>query len=170
MDAVRIATAELCLNMSKTLDLLSALTEISKEKETFLAADNIEQLRAATDREEEFIAELGQAERDRDICTGALSKAIGFMGKDVKLGELIAGIKDIEIRRQLTSQRSVLTAAMNTLTAQNEKLNQLLALQINYTEYMINIMYVPKSRSNSYDIQGSRRDMTNQMSLYDLHA
>jgi flagellar biosynthesis/type III secretory pathway chaperone len=170
MEALRTASDELCLRLSMSLELVCALMALAREKETYLTTGDIENLRTATEKEEELVADLGKLEKDRELYAGALSNAIGFFGKGQSLAELIDGIPDSEMRRRLTTLRSQLKDAITTLTSQNEKLRQLLALQIGYTEYMLNLIYIPKSKNNTYDVQGSRTDNASQLSLFDLHV
>ena len=170
MDAVRAASDELCLKLAGALELIGTLTALSREKETYLTTGDIENLRAATEKEEELIADLGKLERDRDICTGALSRAIGVFDKSPALSELADRIADPAVRRRLMTLKDALNKAVSALTAQNEKLGELLALQIDYTSYMLNLFYMPKSKGQTYDIQGSRNDGNGSLSFLDLHV
>jgi flagellar biosynthesis/type III secretory pathway chaperone len=170
MDAIREASDELCQKLARSLELVSTLTELSREKETYLTAGDIENLRTATEKEEELIAELGKLERDRGICAGALSEAIGFSGKGLSLSALAEGIPEAALRRQLNTLKDALKNAVDALTAQNEKLRELLALQIDYTKYMLNLIYIPRSKSHTYDVQGSRTDGGGALSFVDLHV
>lgn len=170
MDAVRAASDELCLKLTQSLELVGALTALSREKETYLNTGDIEKLRAATEKEEELIADLGKLERDREICAGALSEAVGFLGKGLPLSELAERIPDPAVRRSLKTLRNALKNAVDALAVQNEKLRELLALQIDYTTYMLNLIYIPKSKSHTYDVQGSRKDGGGALSFVDLHV
>jgi hypothetical protein len=170
MEAVLVHSDKLSQNLSGTLELLAALTAISKEKEMFLTGGDIESLRAATEREEELVAELTQKEKEREKCAGALSRAIGLFGKNIKLAELIERIDNDAVRRRLTEQKNSLNDAVRALEAQNGKLAELLALKMNYTDYMLNMIYVPKSRNHTYDVQGSRKDVAGDLSLMDFHV
>lgn len=169
MEAVRIASEELCTNITRALCLISELTDISKEKEAFLLNGSIEELRCATEKEEELIAELNRTENDRKNCADVLSQSIGLKEKDIKLKDIIEAIADGAIRKRLKDAGDKLTDAIETMSAQNGKLAQLLGLQISYTEYMLNILYNPEISSNSYDIQGVRRDNSSRLSRYDMH-
>ncbi|SHH83188.1 FlgN protein [Sporobacter termitidis DSM 10068] len=167
---VRSASDELCLNLTRTLELLTALTSIAAEKENSVSAGDIENLRAATDREEELIVELKRLEKDREICAGVLSRAIGLFDTNVPLSSVIARLTDNRAKTRLTELKNKLGDCVTALNSQNDKLRQLLALQINYTEYMLNLIYIPKTKSNAYDVQGSRRDVSGELSLLDLHV
>ena len=170
MEAVRTASDALCLSLSASLELVGELTAISLEKETYLTSGDVEGLRAATEREEELLADLGKLEKDREIYAGALSDAIGFFGSGQNLSELIEGIRDAELKERLAGLGGRLKDAVGALTAQNEKLRQLLSLQIGYTEYMLNMICTPKNNNSTYDVQGSRTDTSNRESLFDLHV
>lgn len=169
MEAARIASEDLCANMSASLGLIGALTDISKEKEAFLTAGDVEGLRSATEKEEEIIASLNRTEKDRKIYADALSQAIGLFNKDITLKDIIENISDSTMRERLADLRNKLIDASSHLSQINDKLAQLLQLQIGLTDYMINLLYIPKSKNNSYDLQGARRDDTNNRSLLDLH-
>lgn len=170
MDAVRAAADELCLKLTSSLELISTLTALSRQKETYLTTGDIENLRAATEKEEELIADLGKLERDREICTGALSEAIGAFDKGSTLSELADHIADPVVRRRLVTLKDEMNKAVSALAAQNEKLGELLALQIDYTTYMLNLFYMPKSKSHTYDFQGSRTEGGGALSFLDIHV
>lgn len=169
MEAVSIASEDLCVNIEKAASLVNQLTEISLEKEAFLTAGDIEGLRRSTEAEEEIIAALSRLEKDRKICADALSQAIGLFNRDIKLTDIIENIADSAIKARLTDLRSSFLDAADKLAAQNDKLGQLLQMQIGFTDYMINLLYVPKKRNHTYDPQGSRRDEPDGRSLMDLH-
>ena len=170
MDAVCAASDELCRNLTMSLELVGTLTEISREKEKHLSSGDIESLRAATDKEEELIADLGKLEKDRELYAGALSDAIGFFGNGLSLAELIEGIREAEFRNRLTDLRGRIKDAVNALIAQNDKVRQLIVFQLDLTEYMLNLIYSPKSINQTYGVQGSRMDEEGRTSLFDLHV
>jgi flagellar biosynthesis/type III secretory pathway chaperone len=169
MEAVHIASEELCAHITKALGLLGELTAISEEKEAFLTAGDIEGLRNVTEKEEEIIAALNRTEKDRKICADALSQAIGLFHNDATLQDIIAGLPDSAMKERLTDLKEKLVGAADNLSRLNAKLAQLLQVQIGFTDYMINLMYVPKRKNHSYDIQGARQDETSDLSLLDLH-
>jgi flagellar biosynthesis/type III secretory pathway chaperone len=170
MEAERLLTDELCLNLTRTLELLSTLSSVSVDKEAYLTSGDVEKLRAATEKEEELLADLGKLEKDRDNCAGALSKVIGIFDKNAPLSSLIERLTDPEIKKKLTGLRKSLNEAVIKLTERNGKLSQLLSLQISYTEYMLNLIYIPKTKGRSYGIQGARQDVSNDLSLFDVHV
>lgn len=170
MEAARIASEDLCANITMALDLLGALTDIAIEKEAFLTSGDIEGLRGAIDKEEDILTALNRTEKDRKVYADALSQAIGLYSKDATLKDILEKITDSAMKVRLSGLRDALLAAAEQLSALNDKLGQLLKLQIGYTDYMINLLYIPKSRNNSYNIQGSRRDDSNNLSLMDLHV
>jgi hypothetical protein len=177
MEAVHIAAEDLCANISKSLGLIGELTNISKDKEAFLTKCDIEGLRNATEKEEEIVAALNRTEKDRKICADVLSQAVGLFDKDNKkkdsnnitLRDIIEKITDKKMRERLSVLRKELIEAADHLSVLNDRLGQLLQLQIGLTDYMINLLYIPKSRNHSYNIQGIRRDETRDLSLLDLH-
>jgi flagellar biosynthesis/type III secretory pathway chaperone len=169
MEAVQIASEELCANIGKALGLIGELTEISKEKEALLTAGDIEGLRSAAEKEEEIITALNRTEKDRKNFADALSQAIGVSNNEVTLSEIIERITDRSIKERLSDLRHKLLDAAENLSQLNDKLGQLLQLQIGFTDYMINLLYVPKKRNHSYDVQGSKKDEANDLSLFDLH-
>ena len=169
MEAARIASEDLCANISAALDFIGALTDLSNEKEAYLTAGDIEGLRSATEKEEEIIAALSKTEKDRKICADALSQAIGLFNRDATLKDIIEHITDSIMKEHLSDLRNQLISAADNLSQLNDKLGQLLQLQIGFTDYMINLLYIPKSKNNSYNIQGARKDETSDRSLLDLH-
>ncbi len=169
MEAVQVASEDLCANIAKALDYIGELTEMSKEKEAFLTAGDIEGLKSATEKEEEIIAALNRTEKDRKICADALSQAIGLFNSDITLKDIIEKLDDGAVKERLTDLRIRLLGAADNLSRLNDGLGQLLQLQIGFTDYMINLLYIPKKRNHSYDIQGVRQDETTDLSLLDLH-
>lgn len=169
MEAVQIASEELCANISKALNLILELTAISHEKETFLTGGDIEGLRSVTEKEEEIVATLNRTEKDRKKCADALSQAIGLFNRDITLQDIIENISDKAMKARMTDLRDKLLRAADDLSRLNDKLAQLLQMQIGFTDYMINLLYVPKRRNHAYDIQGSRKDESSDLSLLDLH-
>lgn len=169
MQAAQIVSDDLYPNMTRALSLIGMLTDISKQKEAFLTNGDIEGLRNATEKEEELIAALNRTEKDRRICADALSQAIGLFNEDITLKDIVEKITDKEMRERLSALRDKLIEAAAQLSARNDRLAQLLQLQIGFTDYMINMQFRPKSRNNSYDIQGSRREDTSNRSMLDLH-
>lgn len=170
MEDVALASEELLVIMHKSLGLLRELVELSKEKESYLISSDIEGLRNATEKEEELIAALALTENDRKIEADALSQAIGFFDKDIKLRDIIDHIGDPPLRERLAEIQNKLTESINVLSAQNEKLKQLLMLQIDVTDYMLRLLYTSKSRNQSYDVQGCRKEVSNELSMLDLHV
>ena len=75
MEAVQIASEELCANITKALELIGELTEIAKEKEAHLEAGDIEGLRSATEKEE-IVAALNKTEKIEKM---PICQAIGFL-------------------------------------------------------------------------------------------
>ncbi len=169
MQTVQFAADELCANIMKALGLLGKLTEISAEKEALLTAGDIEGLRSAAENEEEIIAAFNQTEKDRMNCADALSQAIGIFNSDITLTELIEKLPDHTMRERLSELRTRLLNAADNLFRQNDRLGQLLQIQIGFTDYMINLLYAPKTRNHSYDTQGSKKDEAGDLSLLDLH-
>ena len=169
MEAVQVASEDLCANITNALGLISKLTEISTEKEALLTGGDIEGLRSATEKEEEIIEALSRTEKDRKNCADALSQAIGLFGSEVTLKDIIEKLTDQTMKACLEDLRNKLLDAAANLSQMNNKLGQLLHLQLDFTDYMINLLYVPKKRNHTYDIQGSRNDETNDLSLLDLH-
>jgi hypothetical protein len=169
MEAVQVASEALCINMTQALNLIGELTAISRDKEALLTAGDIEGLRSATEKEEEIITALNRTENDRKISADALSQAIGLFNSDITLKDIIGQLADSAMKERLSDLRGRLIGAADNLSRLNDKLGQLLQLQIGLADYMINLLYVPKKRNHSYDIQGSRRDEPNGLNLLDLH-
>ncbi|NLT14817.1 MAG: flagellar protein FlgN [Clostridiales bacterium] len=169
MEAVQIASEELCANMTKALGLIGELTEISGEKEALLEAGDIEGLRSMTEKEEEIIAALNRTEKDRKNCADALSQAIGIFQSEITLNDIIEKLSESTMRERLSELRNSLLDAAENLSRLNDRLGQQLQLRIGFTDYMINLLYVPKKRNHTYDIQGSKKDEAGDMNLLDLH-
>lgn len=169
MEAVQVASEELCAHITKALGHIGELTAIAGEKEALLTAGDIEGLRSATEKEEEIIAALNQTEKDRKISADALSQALGLFNSDITLKDIIGKLTDGIMKERLSNLRSGLIGAADNLSRLNDNLGQLLQLQIGFADYMINLLYVPKKRNHSYDIQGSRKEEANDLSLLDLH-
>ena len=169
MEAVQIASEELCANITKALDLIGELTEIAKEKEAHLEAGDIEGLRSATEKEEEIVAALNKTEKDRKNCADALSQAIGLFEGEITLKDIIEMLSESTMRERLSELRNRLLDAAVNLSHLNDRLGQKLQLRIGFTDYMINLLYVPRKRNHSYGVQGGRKDEAGNMNLLDLH-
>jgi hypothetical protein len=169
MDTAKHAAEALCLNMEGILNIIGALAVLSDAKEAYVISGDIENLRAATEKEEELLADLGKLEKDRESLAGALSKAIGIFNKNVALSSLIERIEDPGIREKLGGLKNRLGEAVGALNAKNDRLKELLRLQMGYTEYMLNMIVVPRSKGRAYNHQGARQDAAN-ISLLDVRV
>lgn len=169
MDAVKHAQEALCLNLSEILNTVNALAAISADKEAYVISGDIENLRAATEKEEELLADLGKLEKDRENLAGALLKAIGIFNKNATLSSLIERIDDPGVREKLSGLKDKLGEAVGALNAKNARLKELLRLQMSYTEYMLNMILVPRSKGRTYGFQGAGQDATN-ISLLDVRV
>jgi len=169
MDTVKHASEALCLNLAGILDTINTLAALSAEKEAYVISGDIENLRAATEKEEELLADLGKLEKDRENIAGALSKAIGIFSKSVTLSSLIERIEDPGVQEKLSGLKDRLGEAVGALNAKNDRLKELLRLQMGYTEYMLNMIVVPRSKGRTYDPQGASQDAVN-ISLLDVRV
>lgn len=169
MESVINASEELMRNMTGALELVEELLSLSTQKASFLTAGDAEGLSAAVRTEEDIVLALRELENDRKVKADALAKAIGVFEDNVKLKEIIAKIEDGPCRNGLSELREQLLDATSRLSAQNAKLKELLEMQIGLTDYMLNMLYIPKRRNHSYDQTGGRREETGELSLMDLH-
>ena len=168
MEAVQIASEELCANITKALELIGELTEISKEKEAYLEAGDIGGLRSATEKEEEIVAALNKTEKDRKKCADALSQAIGLFENGTTLKDIVEKLSESAMKERLSELRNKLLDAAENLSRLNDRLGQKLQLRIDFTDYMINLLYVPRKRNHSYNGQ-EQKDETGGLNLLDLH-
>lgn len=169
IEAVQHTSDELCAAMQKALDLINELVDISKAKERYLTAGDIESLRTATEKEEDIMVALGRVEKDRILKADALSQAIGLFNTNLTLKDIIGQIPDNTVQERLSGLRKGLLESADRLSASHELLTELLGLQMSYTDYMLNMIYTPKSKNLTYDIQGSRNDDSGSLSRFDLH-
>ncbi len=156
--------------MDKQLELLGLLSEISDRKAACLTASDIEGLRDAMEKEEELIVALNEAENERIAKADALSQAIGLFSKNVRLKELIAAITDTDAAQMLGRRGERLNAAVAELAEKNNRLSELLQLQIDRNDYMLNMLFAPKSKNNAYNVRGTRRDNHDNRGFLDVHV
>lgn len=155
--------------MEEQLELLGLLSEISDMKAACLTAGDIEGLRDAMEKEEELIVALNNAENERIAKADALSQAIGLFSKNVRLKELTAAIPDAALAQKLGRQGEQLSAAVAGLAEKNNRLSELLQLQIDRNDYMLNMLFAPKSKNNAYNVRGTRKDNGDTRGFLDVH-
>jgi flagellar biosynthesis/type III secretory pathway chaperone len=168
MESVKNAADELILNMAGALELMETLLGLSEQKASFLTAGDAEGLSAAVEKEEDIVLSLRDIEEDRKAKADALAKAIGIFDKNITLKGIIGKIDDEQYRKRLSDLRDKLLDAVSRLSVKNARLKELLKLQIGITDYMLNMLYVPKRRNHSYDQTGGRREDTGELSRMDL--
>ncbi|NMA25751.1 MAG: flagellar protein FlgN, partial [Clostridiales bacterium] len=132
-------------------------------------AGDIGGLRSATEKEEEIVAALNKTEKDRKKCADALSQAIGLFENGTTLKDIVEKLSESAMKERLSELRNKLLDAAENLSRLNDRLGQKLQLRIDFTDYMINLLYVPRKRNHSYNGQGSKKDETGGLNLLDLH-
>jgi hypothetical protein len=166
---IRQVSDDLCANIQRSLELVNALSEISKDKETFVKNGDIEGLRAVTEKEEDMLAELGRVEKDRKRKADDLSQAIGLFNNDAPLKDIIDNIPDQKIRDRLAGLRISLLDAITGLAARNEMLSELIGMRMQYTDYMLNLLYTPQKKNHGYDVMGGRKDEAGRFNMIDIN-
>jgi flagellar biosynthesis/type III secretory pathway chaperone len=80
---------------------------------------------------------------------------------------MIATMGQIPCGVELAKIGEELTAELGRLTRQNAKVKRLLQNKVNYTNFMLNLLYNPMSNLFSYDMQGNRKTRPKLRSLLD---
>ena len=168
-EAILGAAGKLLSVMDEITGILNSLYACAKEQETLLTSQNIEGLIALREKEEEFIFELGRSEEERIEAAALLASAVGAQSPKSTIDQLALNIEDAECKAKLISAKTIMADTVKELSMQNAKNRELLNHHINYTEYMINLLLVPRSRSNFYNVQGARKDESSNINLLDFH-
>lgn len=166
--AVNLAE-ELLLVMTQIMELLNGLIICAKEKEALLTSQDVEGLIPLREKEEQLIAELGNREDERSEIAQKLASVVGVESLMPQLDQLIEKISDSSCKARLSSAKEIMAEKIKLLSLLNAKNSELLKYQINYTDYMINLLLVPRSKSVFYNVQGSRNEESRNISLLDCH-
>ena len=163
-----IAAEKLLSVMAEMTETLNNLLAFANEQETLITSQDIEGLAALREKEEELISEMGRQEEERAEAAAALAYAVG-VEKGANMDQLIANIGDLQYKSRLIVTKKTMAETVATLSKQNAKNGELLKYHINYTDYMINLLLVPRSKSNFYNVQGVRKDDSRNLNLLDFH-
>lgn len=170
MKDVLKATDELVSVLRRTGELIDLLLESSGQKEEFLKSDEIVELNDLLSKEEDVVSALGDNEKARQSSTETLAAAVKVSGEDVSLRELCEAIEDPELRTKLEGAREELARKTEQLTQQNVRVRELLQFKLNYTNYLINLLYIPKTNMFSYNVQGDKEDEGDKLNLMDVRV
>ncbi len=168
-EAVVGAAEELLSVMDDITGILSSLYACAKEQETLLTSQNIEGLMALREKEEDYISELSRGEEERIKAAALLASALGAESAGVNMDQLIGNMDDLKCKARLLNAKNLMADKVKSLSLQNAKNRELLNYHIGYTDYMINLLLVPRSRSNFYNVQGVRKEESRNINLLDFH-
>ncbi len=163
------AAGKLLSVMSDIAGILDSLLACAHEQEFLITSQNIEGLAAIREKEEELATELGRREEEREEAAAVLASAIGDESAKYHMDQLIACVDDPQCKVQLLNAKNSMAEKVKNLSLQNAKNTELLRFNINYTDYMINMLLVPRKRSNFYNVQGYRREESGNLNLLDFH-
>lgn len=170
MNNAAVGAAEGLLSvMTEITGILDSLLACVREQEKLLASQNIEGLMALREKEEEFISELGRTDGERIEAASAFAHSLGIDGESVRIDQLIDKTDDRAYKTRLLDAKSTMAELVKSISKQNAKNRELLNFHIGYTDYMINMLLVPRSRSNFYNVQGTRNDESGNLNIMDLH-
>ncbi len=167
-ETASVAAEKLLSVMAEMMETLNSLLACSREQETLITSQDIEGLNALREKEEELISEMGIQEEERGKAAAALASALG-VEISAHMDQLIANIGDLQYKSKLLMAKKNMAEIVDSLSKQNAKNGELLKYHINYTDYMINLLLVPRSRSNFYNVQGVRKDDSRNLNLLDFH-
>lgn len=99
----------------------------------------------------------------------SLMPGSGAVADGVKLSDIIECVKSPDIRSRLLSIGSKLAEETEKLILQNETNRALVNSKIEYTSFMINLLYIAGKEEglNSYDQQGIKQEENEGASLLD---
>ncbi|HOQ13908.1 MAG TPA: flagellar protein FlgN [Bacillota bacterium] len=165
----REASIELLNNLERARDIVIKLTDVAFQKEKILKKDDITALNDLVQNEEEIIAELRVNEEARKQIVASLMSDTGAKTDDVKLSDIIECVKSPDIKARLSDISSKLNEETEKLMSQNEINRALINSKIEYTNFMINLMYMAGKEEgfNSYDPQGNKQGENESTSLLD---
>ncbi|HHU22243.1 MAG TPA: flagellar protein FlgN [Clostridiales bacterium] len=170
MVAVTEATQALLQVLEESMDLINKLIQSAGEKESLLVAADVEGLSEVLEREEELVLTLQEKEQERISKADALANALGLSESGLRLKDLIGLIDDADCGLRLTETGNRLSKALDELASANSKIRELLHHQIDYTDFMLNLIINPKSKVHAYDIQGNTEENGQEPSLLEYHA
>lgn len=164
------AADELTATLCGTRELLGKLVASAREKESVLQAEDVDGLNDILVKEEDIVLALKQNEAEREARAGRLAAAAGLGGEQIRLAGLIEAVGDPFCQARLAAAQDELAAEMERLLRQNSKVKELLQYKINYTDYMINLLYDPQDNLFSYDMEGNKEDTADKVNLLDYRA
>lgn len=170
MQNILKATDDLVVVLNRTGELIELLLESSNQKEEFLKSDEVVELNDLLSIEEDFVSALSQNEQDRIMSSEALAAALEIANKDASLKDLCEALNDPSCKSKLGTAREELAEKTQRLMQQNAKVRELLQLKLNFTNYMINLLYIPQSNMVSYNVQGDKEDEGGKMNLMDVRV
>ncbi len=159
---------DLLSTLLKTKALLASLSGLAEEKAAALQAEDIAGLNGLLEKEEDVILALGENEAERQAKARALAQAAGLSGEKPSLGQIIEAMAEPGCREGLAEARIGLTEETARLIRWNTRVKELLQTKINYTDYMINLLYTPADNGFSYDMQGNKEEENGESALLDF--
>lgn len=170
MKAVIEIADDLLLTIQQELQLVSELIKSAEEKEAVLTVADVERLNEVLEKEEDVVIALRAKEEERKVTAEALASALFIPEKDVQLKKLIEHIDDPHCKERLSNAKDKIVNATERLSFHNAKVKELLNYQIDYSDFMLHLLYVPQSTNNFYNMQGSAEGQTENLSRLDYHA
>lgn len=170
MEAVKKASDVLIQIMGELLDNINDMLAIAKKKETLLIKADVDRLSSVLVKEEELACDMREKEKELKDQAEILASHLGVTEKNIGLKALIELTEDPSCREVLETTRRKITDSATQLSLYNEKAKELLGFQLDYIELMLNLLLVPKSKNHSYNMQGSREDDRNELSILEYRA
>ena len=170
MEAVNQASESLLRSLTDELDLVCVMQKLAGDKEACLVSGDVNRLNHLLEQEEELVSALNNQEDKRKAGADSLASALGISGQNLTLKAMISLIADPGIQRKLSVARQRLNDAIEQLGVINARLKELLKVKLDYTDMMINLIFTPKKKNNTYNNFGGRTDETDSLYLLDYHA
>lgn len=161
---------DLLSTLLETKALLESLSVFAEEKAAALQAEDIAGLDGLLEKEEDVLLALGENEAERQAKALALARAADLAGADPSLEQIIEAVAEPERRAGLARARIGLTEETARLIRWNTRVRELLQTKINYTDYMINLLYTPADNGLSYDMQGNKEEESAESALLDFRV
>ena len=170
MEDVVKASDDLMDTLHRAQILTHKLLEFSKAKEAALKSDDVGGLNELLVGEEDLVAAVHENEKEREFRSDALAAAVGVKKENTRLREIINLVAYPSCRTKLEQARNELMEELARLTQQNAKVKEILQYKVNYTDFMLNLLYVPQKKVFSYNVQGDKEDGFGSQNLLDYRA
>jgi len=156
--------------MNEELALVNQLMSFTKQKQTLLTTADSKSLNEVLGEEEEITCALREKEEERKAIAETLACELGVSGKELPLKKLLEHIDDPACRQRLSSAKTEMAKAIRQLSYHNVKVKELLKHQIGYADFMINLLHLPQSKNQFYNVMGNMEDAISHSNLLDYHV